>query len=132
GDEALGPDEQCGGGTVDWLSWQLGQKIFLDPRLGGAVTPGTRHVLTTTLDLTGVAFLTQPLNMSPMISRLRLRTSSATDLEWDLDYDARLGRMTASNVYVSYKKCDYAFSVGDFHLNAPEGLATGSTTTTPP
>lgn len=132
GDEALGPDDQCGGGTVDWLSWQIGQKIFLDPRFGGALTRGTRNVLTTTLDLTGVAFLTEPRNISPVISRLRLRTSSATDLEWDVDYDSRLGRMTASNVYVSYKKNDYAFSVGDFHLNAPEGPTSASTSATPP
>jgi LPS-assembly protein len=129
GDEALGPDKMCGGGTVDWLSWQLAQKYFFNTDFDGAVTPGTRNVLATTLDLTGVAFLTGPRNLSPVISRLRLRTSSTTDLEWDLDYDPRLGRMTASNVYASYKKGDYSFTVGDFHLNAPEAPATPPTTT---
>lgn len=130
GDEALGPNDLCGGGTVDWLSWQLAQKFFFDQDFGGAVTSGTRNVLSTTLDLTGVAFLTRPRNVSPLISRLRLRTSSTTDLQWDLDYDARLGRMTASNVYASYKKDNISFSVGDFHLNAPEGPALGLTSST--
>ena len=120
GDEALGPNDMCGGGTSDWLSWQLAQKYFFDKDFGHAVTPRTRNVLATTLDLTGVAFLTGPRNFSPVISRLRARTSSSTDVEWDLDYDPRLGRMTASNVYVEYKKNDFAFSAGDFHLNAPE------------
>jgi LPS-assembly protein len=128
GDEALGPDDMCGGGTVDWLSWQVAQKYFFNTDFGGAVTTGTRNVLTTTLDLTGVAFLTGPRNISPVISRLRLRTSSATDLEWDLDYDPRLGRMTASNVYVGYKKGDYSFNIGDFHLNAPDAPTTSTTT----
>jgi LPS-assembly protein len=126
GDEALGPDDLCGGGTVDWLSWQLAQKYFFDPDFGGAVTHGTRNVLTTTLDLTGVAFLTGPRNLSPVISRMRMRTSSATSVEWDLDYDARLGRITASNVYAGYKKGDYSFTIGDFHLNAPEAPAASS------
>ena len=130
GDEALGPNDMCGGGTVDWLSWQLAQKYFFNTDFGGAVTAGTRNVLATTLDFTGVAFLTGPRNLSPVISRLRMRTSSATDLEWDLDYDPRLGRMTASNVYAAYKKGDYSFSIGDFHLNAPEGPAAPTTTST--
>jgi LPS-assembly protein len=127
GDEALGPDDLCGGGTVDWLSWMVAQKYFFNTDFNGAVTTGTRNVLATTLDLTGVAFLTGPRNFSPVISRLSARTSSSTNVEWDLDYDPRLGRITASNVYLEYKKGDYAFSVGDFHLNAPEAPATSQT-----
>jgi len=124
GDEALGPDELCGGGTEDWISWQLAQKYFLNNTFGGAVTNGTRNVLAPTLDLTGIAFLTGPRTFSPIISRLRMRTTSATDLEWDMDYDPRLGRMTASNVYAGYKVGDYSFNLGEFHLNAPEAPAT--------
>lgn len=132
GDEALGPDDLCGGGTADWLTWLVAQKYFYDEDFGGAVTPGTRNVLTTTLDLTGVAFLTGPRTFSPVISRLSMRTSAATNVEWDLDYDPRLGRMTASNVYAQYRKGDYSFLVGDFHLNAPEApRSTQSSQTSP-
>jgi len=127
GDEALGPDDLCGGGTVDWLSWLVAQKYFFNTDFGGAVTPGTRNVLTTTLDLSGVAFLTTPRTFSPVISRLSMRTSSATNVEWDLDYDPRLGRILSSNVYLEYKKGDYALSVGDFHLNAPDAPSTSQT-----
>ena len=123
GDEALGPEKQCAGGTIDWLSWQLAQKYFFNSSFGGAVTPGTRNVLATTLDLTGVAFLTGPRNYSPIVSRLKLRTTSATDLEWDIDYDGKLGRITTSNVFAGYRWKDYHFTVGDARLNAPEGAA---------
>lgn len=121
GDEALGPDKECGGGTVDWLSWQLAQKYFFNSNFGGAVTPGTRNVLATTLDLTGVAFLTGPRNYSPIVSRLKLRTTSATDLEWDIDYDGKLGRITTSNVFAGYRWREYHVTIGDARLNAPEG-----------
>jgi LPS-assembly protein len=112
---------ECGVGTSDWLSWQIAQKYFFDPRFGHAVIPGTRNVLTTTLDLTGVAFLTNPRYTSPIVSRLRMRSTSATDLEWDLDYDTRLGRITSSNVFATYRHDDYSIAVGHAKLDAPEG-----------
>jgi LPS-assembly protein len=117
GDEALGPETMCGGGTVDWLTWQVAQKYFFDPEFGGAVTPGTRNVLDTTLDFTGVAFLTNPRNYSPVTSRLRWRSSSNTDIEWDVDYDTKAGRIDASNLFAGYHKGDYTLSVGNAHLH---------------
>jgi LPS-assembly protein len=116
GDEALGPDKLCGGGTTDWLSWTVAQKHFFNPEFGHAVVPGERNVFATTLDLSGVAFLSSPRRASPIVSRLRLRTTDATDLEWDLDYDARSGRVQASNVFAAYRRGDYFFSVGDARL----------------
>lgn len=117
GDEALGPNDTCGGETVDWLSWQVAQKHFFEPRFGGAITPRTRNVLDTTLDLTGVAFLTFPRTYSPVISRLHWRTSSDTDLEWDVDYDTKTGRLDASNLFAGFHSGDYTFTVGDAHLH---------------
>ena len=59
----------CGGESVDWLTWRVGQKYFFNPNFGNAITPGTRNVLDTTLDLSGVAFLTKPRYYSPVISQ---------------------------------------------------------------
>jgi LPS-assembly protein len=138
GDDALGPDEMCGG-TVDWLTWRVGQKYFFDPDFGHAVTPDTRNVLDTTLDLSGVAFLSRPRNYSPVISRLRWQTTSATNLEWDVDYDTKRGRLDSSNLFAAYKQGDFTFSISDAHLHtlpgapAPSstsGLAAGTGTTT--
>ena len=41
------------------VTWELGQKYFLDPTFGGALVPGQRNVFTTTADFTGIAFLTR-------------------------------------------------------------------------
>jgi LPS-assembly protein len=138
GDAALGPDSLCGGGTVDWLTWEVGQKYFFQPDFGGALTRRTRNVLDTTLDLSGVAFLTNPRDYSPVISRLRWRTSSDTDLEWDVDYDTKTGRLDASNLYAGYHKGDYTFTVADAHLhtvstpteNLPQAPAVSTASTT--
>src|SRR5208283_3483071 len=46
------------------VTWELAQKYFLDPTFGGALISGQRNVFTTTSDLTGVAFLTQPRHVS--------------------------------------------------------------------
>ncbi len=116
GEEALGPNDACGGGTVDWLTWTLAQQHYFNPTFGGAVVPGQRNVVSSTLDLTGVAFLQAPRTSSPVISRLRLRTTSATDLEWDLDYDTRHGRLQSSNLFATYRVDDWAVSISDARL----------------
>ncbi len=128
GDEALGPNEVCSGETVNWLTWRVGQKYFFDPDFGGAVTPGTRNVLDTTMDLTGVAFLARPRTYSPVISRLNWQTTSATNLEWDVDYDTKTGRLDSSNVFTSYKQGDFTFTLGDAHLHTLPGAKPSSTT----
>ena len=128
GDEALGPDDMCGGETVNWLSWQVAQKYFFEPDFGGAVTPGTRNVLDTTLDLSAVAFLARPRTYSPVISRLRWQTTSATNLEWDVDYDTKTGRLDSSNLFAAYKHDNFTFTLGDAHLHTlPGAIPTGST-----
>lgn len=119
-DEAPNATGNCGGGTVDWLTWRVAQKYFFDPSFGGAVVTGARNVLSTTLDLTGVAFLNGPRFLSPVVSRVRLRTTTATDLEWDLDYDPKLGRITSSDLFATYKHDDYSFAISHARLNAPE------------
>jgi LPS-assembly protein len=116
-DEPQTADGICGGGTVDWLTWTVAQKYFFNPNFGGAVIPDERNVLTTTLDFSGTAFLDGPRDYSPVISRLRLRTTSATDVEWDLDYDTKTGRINSSNVFAGYRHDNYYFGIGDFKLN---------------
>ncbi len=116
GDEALGPKKSCGGAQVDALTWTLAQQHYYNPNFGGAVVPGQRNVFASTLDLTGVAYLQGVQTSSPVISRLRARTTSATDLEWDVDYDTRRGRLQSSNLFLTYHANDYSFSVTDARL----------------
>jgi LPS-assembly protein len=122
GDEALGPNPLCGGGTRDWISWRVAQKYYFEPDFDGAITPATPNPLETTLDFTGVDFLTGPRHTTPVISRLRMRTTSTTDAEWDLDYDVKEGRITSSNVFAAYQHGYYRFQFGDSFMNVPLGV----------
>ena len=132
GDEALGPDSMCGGGTRDWITWRVAQKYYFDPNFDHAITTGTPNPLSTTLDFTGIDFLTEARHTTPVISRLRMRTTTATDVEWDLDYDAEEGKITSSNVFAGYQHGQYRFQFGDSYVNVPLGTTPLTTTKTPP
>ena len=101
-------------------TWEVEQKYFLDPTFGGAVVTGQRNVFTTTEDLTGIAFVTQPRHLSPLVSRLRAATSSRTDTEWDLDYDFQLGRVNESTLLVNYNLGSFTVGGGDAFLQIPQ------------
>ena len=102
------------------VTWELAQKYFLDPTFGGALVTGQRNVFTTTEDLTGIAFITQPRHLSPLVSRLRAATSSRTDTEWDLDYDFQLGRINSSTLLVNYNAGPFTLGGGDAYLQIPQ------------
>lgn len=111
---APGPD------TREVATWELSQKYFLDPTFGGALIPGQRNVFTSTEDLTGIAFITEPRHLSPVVSRLRVATSSRTDTEWDLDYDFQLGRINASTLLLNYNVGPFTVGGGDAFLQIPQ------------
>jgi LPS-assembly protein len=102
------------------LTWELRQKYFLDPTFGGALVTGQRNVFTTTEELTGIAFLTQPRHLSPLVSRLRVASSSHTNTEWDLDYDFQLNRINQSTLLVNYNLGQFTFGGGDAYLQIPQ------------
>lgn len=102
---------------------ELAQKYYLDPTFGGALVPGARNVFTATADLTGIAFLTDSRRLSPLVSRLRVQTSSRIDAEWDLDYDVKKGRMTASTALLNYRFGPFTVGGGDAFLQTPSETA---------
>jgi LPS-assembly protein len=101
-------------------TWEIAQKYFLDPSFGGALAPGQRNVFATTEDLTGIAFITEPRHLSPLISRLRVASGSRTDTEWDLDYDFQLHRVNANTLLVNYNAGPFTFGGGDAFLQIPQ------------
>jgi LPS-assembly protein len=116
------------------ISWRLTQKYFMDPHFGGAIVNGRRNIFDTTLSLSGVAFLTEPRNISPLISRLRLRSSAHTDVEWDFDYDTGAKKFTSSNLFLDLHAQNGLFGALSYaRLDAPGRFYTesiSSTTTT--
>ena len=117
------------------ISWRLTQKYFFDRTFGGIVATSRRNIFETTLNLSGIAFLTEPREISPLISRLRVRTSAHTDLEWDFDLDTGARRFTSSNVFLdlhqglSFAALSYARldAPGRFFTQSPDPT-TGTTT----
>jgi LPS-assembly protein len=104
------------------VTWEIAQKYFLDPTFGGALVNGRRNVFTTTADFTGIAFLTEPQHISPLISRLRVQTNSQADAEWDLDYDFKKHRVNASTALVNYRIGEFTFGGGDAFVQSLPGL----------
>ena len=120
--------EECNQAPVpnqqEWFSWRLTQRYFFDPTFGHAVITGRRNIFDTTLALSGIAFLTEPRNISPLLSRMRFRTSGHTDLEWDFDYDTGASRFTSSNIFLDARKGRLFGGVSYALLQAPGRFAT--------
>lgn len=123
-------------------TWEIFQKYFLDPTFGGAVVTGQRNVFTTTEELTGIAFVTMPRRLSPLVSRMRFATGRNTNTEWDLDYDFQLSRINSSTLLVNYNLGPVTVGGGDVFLQIPqtqnrgpvpvEGTCAPSSSTTQP
>jgi LPS-assembly protein len=122
----LHPDTRPNAGCVtgppvrEVVTWEVAQKYFFDPTFGGAVVPGQRNVFAATADLTGIAFVTEPRHLSPIVSRLRVETSQRTDTEWDVDYDFQLGRINASTLLANYHVGPFTVGGGDALLAIPQ------------
>lgn len=119
--KSLSSKTQCTpAGADEFITWEVKMKYFADPTFGGAIlNNGTRNVLTTTADFTGIAFVTDPRRFSPVVSRLRLRTIKNSDLEWQLDYDSKKGRINASTLYAGYHFGDIFVGASHAYLQVP-------------
>ena len=127
-DDEETPDLTSGCGPRQWISWRLTQKSFFDQLFGGAVLRGRRNVFDTTLNLSGIAFLTEPRAISPLISRLGVRLSDKTDFEWDFDFDTGAKKFTSNNVVIDVHEGNIFSGLSYARLNAPgrsyvEGVA---------
>ena len=105
--------------TREIIRWELAQKYFIDPTFGGALQPGASNIFATTAALTGTSFVTGLRHLSPLISRLRVQTSSKTDVEWDLDYDFKLGQINSSTAFLNYNLGPFTVGGGDAFLRIP-------------
>jgi LPS-assembly protein len=118
----------CPSPMREWASWQIAQKYFIDPKFGGALIPNRRNVFDSTLDLSGIAFLTVPRNLSPITSRLRFEAIDNLRIEWDMDYDPRGGRLGADNLYAGYSWGRTTVGLGHALLNAVDEQGSAATT----
>lgn len=102
----------------EWASWRIAQRVYIDPHFGGALIESRRNVFDSTLDWSGVAFLTSGRNLAPLLSRLRFEAIPNLRIEWDTDYDPKLGHMSADNIYAGYSWGESTIGIGHALLNA--------------
>jgi LPS-assembly protein len=119
----------CPAAAREWASWRIAQKFFFDPNFGGALIPGRRNVFDSTLDLSPIAFLTSPRDLSPVTSRLRFEAIDNLRIEWDLDYDPKAGRLSADNIYAGYSWGRTTVGLGHALLNAVDETGTTASNT---
>jgi LPS-assembly protein len=127
-DDTGAPLTNCPAQPREWASWQIAQKFFIDPNFGGALIPNSRNVFDSTLDLSGVAFLTSARNISPVISRLRFEAIDNFRVEWDLDYDPKIGHVGSDNLFASYSWGRTTVGLGHALLNAVDEQGSAATT----
>jgi LPS-assembly protein len=106
-------------GSRELISWRLTQKYFFDETFGGAVIKGRRNIFDTTLNFSGIAFLTEPRAISPLVSRLRVRTSEHLDVEWDFDLDTGAKKFTSNNLMFDVHEGNMFGGLSYARLNAP-------------
>ncbi|HET7873491.1 MAG TPA: LPS-assembly protein LptD, partial [Terriglobales bacterium] len=118
-------------GGDEFFSWEVKQKYFVDPNFGGAVVPGQRNVLFTTVTFSGIAFLIQPRLFSPVVSRMRFRTSTNSDAEWELDYDTVNRRINSNTFYTGYHFGEVFLGASIAYMQDRGQVVTSSTTGQP-
>ncbi len=74
-------------------SLEVWQRRYFEPEFGGALVPGNRNVLQSTLDFSSFAFLSEARSYSPIATSLKLHPGSRWNLRWRNDYDPLRGKL---------------------------------------
>jgi LPS-assembly protein len=106
-------------GADEFMTWEVKQKYYLRPGFGGAIVNGRRNVLETSEDFTGIAFLTDPRRFTPIVSRLRMRTSANSDMQWEVDYDTKKGQLNSSTFFTTVHLRDFFIGGSHAFLRVP-------------
>jgi LPS-assembly protein len=107
------------------MNWEVSQERYFDPTFGGALIPGQPNILSVTEDATPYTFLTRPRNYSPVNSILRFNLPFKTGLDWRLDYDPLLHRLTNQNIDASYSVTKLTVASVGYRVLSPDPLVLG-------
>ncbi|MBI3669180.1 MAG: LPS assembly protein LptD [Acidobacteria bacterium] len=110
------------GEVREFLTVELWQRRYFDPEFGGALVPGRRNVLLSTVDLTPFAFADTPRNYSPVVSVLRIQPRWNYNLEWRNDYDPLRGKLVNSGVSGDVTVKNFNVSLGHYAVRSSELL----------
>jgi len=94
------------------FTWQLWQQRYFDPTFGGAVVPGQRNVVLSSVELTPYAFLNGPRNYSPVVSAIWVSPKPGWRFEWRTDYDPLVKKVVDSSFSSDLRKGNFFLSAG--------------------
>ena len=109
------------GAAKEVFTLTVAQKYFFNRTFGGALVPNQRNVFDSTIDFSGIAFLTQPRNASPVITRLLYNHgATGTSLQWALDYDPVFDRVNASTIFLAQRLSSmWSVSAAEMYQHIP-------------
>jgi LPS-assembly protein len=94
------------------FAWQVSQERYFDPTFGGAVVPGQRNVILSSVELTPFAFLNGPRNYSPVVSSMWVSPKPGWRFEWRADYDPLVKEFTDSGFSSDFRRGNLFVSAG--------------------
>jgi LPS-assembly protein len=94
------------------FTWQLWQQRYFDPTFGGAVVPGQRNVMLSSVELTPYAFLSGPRNYSPVVSAIWVSPKPGWRFEWRADYDPLVKKVVDSGFSSDFRRGNFFVSAG--------------------
>lgn len=108
-------------------SLEVWQRRYFEPEFGGAIVPGYRNVLRSTLDFSSFAFLSEARNYSPIATSLNLSPASRWTLRWRNDLDPLHNRIlnTMADATVQVNRKIYAMA-GHRAVRVPRELTPAS------
>lgn len=100
------------------LTWQLFQKHYFDPTLGGAILNGQRNVFEALNSVSPFAFAFGPRNWSPIVSDFKVTPGGRYDVEQILQYDPQIQRLVTVGTLLKVKPYSEFFAtIAHFRLN---------------
>ena len=108
-------------------SLEVWQRRYFEPEFGGAIVPGYRNVLHSTLDFSSFAFLSEARNYSPIATSLNLSPANRWTLRWRNDLDPLHNRIlnTMADATVQVNRKIYAMA-GHRSVRVPRELTPAS------
>lgn len=114
------------GQVREMLTWDLVQHYYFDPTFGGAVIPGQRNVLLSSVNQTAYAFLDGFRRFSPVTSTIRFLPAWNWGAEVSTDYDPVRHRAVNTGATVNMRRGNAFASLGDYFVRSTPELQLSS------
>ena len=119
--------DDSAGTAREVFTFTIAQKYFFNPTFGRALVPNQRNVFDSSVDFSGIAFLTQPRDASPIITRARYN-HVGTSVQWDMDYDPVFNQVNASTVFLGQRLTSkWTLLGGETYLHVPGEVISSNT-----